>query len=288
MRRALPHGIWIALLCGAWAGAETLDEAVDRLAKAAAETRDVKIQYAVQGVQPAGSAGAARAGKRTVTGTGEFLMLREGDKCLQRLATNLTIEAPGPDAKAPPTKATRNTLSVNDGQTLWLADTGRPGKQAVLVQKQRAPARGGLRLRSSLATIDSPYTTTGLKAEMKEMGQYLDLKLAGKGTVAGRPTTTIELGVKAERLKGWGEGRIAAALARSLVEIDDATGAALALKDFNGAGELLRSLTATDVKVNAGLDKKLFAYSPPEGAEVIDLNARPEPPKAPEKQPKAP
>ena len=289
MRKALSHGVWVALVCGAWAGAETLDEAVDRLAKAAAETRDVKIQYAVQGVQPAESAGALKAGKRNVAGTGEFLMLREGDKCLQRLATNLTIEAPGQGEKAPPAKSQRNTLSVNDGQTLWLEDSKQPGNEPVQVQKQRVPARSGLRLRGSLTAIDSPFTTTGLKAEMKEMAQRLDLKLVGKGTVAGRPTTTLEFAVKPERMENWGEGRRAAALARSLIEMDDATGAALALRDFNGAGELLRSLTATDVKVNSGLDKKLFAYTPPEGVKVTDLNVPPpEPSKPPDKSPKAP
>jgi len=109
------------------------------------------------------------------------------------------------------------------------------------------------------------------------------------GDAGGRPTTTIELAVKAERLKGWGEGRLATALARSLVEMDDATGAALAIKDFNAAGELLRSVTANEVKANAGLDKKPFAYTPPEGAKVTDLNAPPpEPAKSPGNTPKGP
>jgi outer membrane lipoprotein-sorting protein len=289
MRRAWWHGACVALAIGAWAGAETLDEAIERLAKAAGETRDLKILYAVQGIQPASMAATEKAAqKRNVAGTGEFLMLREGDKCLQRLATNLTIEIPGQGEKAPPTRTQRKTVSINDGQTLWLEDTKRPGENPVQVQKQRVPARGGLRLRSSLSAIDSPYTTSGLKAEMKTLGELLDLKLAGKGTVAGRPATTFEFAVKPDRLKAWGEGRRAAAVARSLVEIDDATGAALAIKDFNAAGELLRSVTANEVKANAGLDKKLFAYAPPEGVKVTDLNAPPETPKAPEKQPKAP
>jgi len=289
MRRAWWHGACVALAIGAWAGAETLDEAIERLAKAAGETRDLKILYAVQGIQPASMAATEKAAqKRNVAGTGEFLMLREGDKCLQRLATNLTIEIPARDEKAPPTKVQRTSVSINDGKTLWLEDAKRPGEDAVQVQKQRVPARGGLRLRGSLTAIDSPYTTSGLKAEMKELGQRIDLKLAGKGSIAGRPTTTIELGVKAERLKAWGEAKRAALLARSLVEMDDATGAALALKDFSGAGDLLRSVTATEVKVNTGLDKKLFTYNPPEGAQVTDLNLPPEPPKAPESTPKAP
>jgi hypothetical protein len=202
------------------------------------------------------------------------------------MATSLTLEKPG--AAAPPAKSQRNTVSVNDGQTLWTENTRRPGDAPVQVLRQRVPARGGLRLGGSLAAIDSPYSTAGLKAEMKELGEWIDLKLVGKGSVAGRPTTTIEFGVRAERLKGWGEPKRAATLARSVAEMDDATGAALALKDFSGTGEMLRSLTATEVKANAGLDKKLFAYSPPEGAEVTDLNPPREPAKPSEGAPKAP
>jgi outer membrane lipoprotein-sorting protein len=54
------------------------------------------------------------------------------------------------------------------------------------------------------------------------------------------------------------------------VGLDDATGATLTAKFTNAAGETALNIAAAEIKANTGLDKKLFAYTPPEGAKVVD------------------
>ena len=71
MRMRLLRGLCVALLCGAWAAAETLDEAIARLAKAAAETRDLSAKFTIQGARyqmPDEGGKAVKIG--TMSGTG--------------------------------------------------------------------------------------------------------------------------------------------------------------------------------------------------------------------------
>jgi len=64
-----------------------------------------------------------------------------------------------------------------------------------------------------------------------------------------------------------------------VAELDEATGATLAVKRTNSRGETRFDLAATEVKANTGLDKKLFTYSRPEGMQFFDRTKPPEPEK---------
>ncbi|HUT34341.1 MAG TPA: hypothetical protein VNE39_12720 [Planctomycetota bacterium] len=270
MKKQLLRGLCVALLCGAWAGAETLDEAVARLAKAAAETRDVTIKFTIQGARYQMPDGGGKAVKsRTMSGTGEFQMLRDGDKCLMRATASITEERPAKDPAAAPEKREQSLLAVNDGQFSWKEER-RSGQDEARVRKEAIPDGGGLDLgRGAIASLDAPYKTTGIKGEL-DKAEDADVKVVGKGSVAGRPTTIIEVAVKAERLQSMDEAQRVMRPVRSVVQFDDATGAAVRGQDFNGAGDEVMGFAATEVRANAGLDKKLFAYTPPEGAKVRD------------------
>ena len=286
MRTRLLRGLCVAMLCSAWAGAETLDEAVARLTKAAAETRDVSAKFTIQGARYQMPDGGGKAVKSvTMSGTGELQVLRDGDKCLMRLAASITEERQGKDPAAPPEKRELSALAVNDGQFSW-KEQRRSGRDEVRVVKESAPTGGGVGVeRGAIAFLDAPFKTTGIKGEFDKAGKEADIKVAGKGTVAGRPTTIIELSAKGERPQGGMRP------ARIAVQFDDATGAAVSGQDTNGAGDVLTGFAATEVKANTGLDKKLFTYTPPEGAKVRDETQDAEktaPPKTPMPEKQAP
>lgn len=286
MRTRWLCGPCVALLCGAWAAAETLDEAIARLAKAAAETRDVTMKFTMQGARYQMPEGGGKAVKiRTMAGTGEFQMLRDGDKCLMRATASITEERPAKEPGAAPEKREQSLLAVNDGQFSWKEER-RSGRDEVQVVKEPAHKEGGLGLgRGSIAFLDAPYKATGIKGMLDQMGQGADIKVAGKGTVAGRPTTIIEVSAKGEVPLG------AMRPARVVVHLDDATGAAVSGQDLTASGDVQTAFAATEVKANAGLDKRLFTYAPPEGAKVRDTTQPAEksaPPKPPEPEKRTP
>jgi len=264
----------VALLCGAWAAAETLDEAVARLTKAAAETRDVAVKFTIQGARYEMPEGGGKPVKReSMIGTAELQMLRDGAKCLMRVAASIVEERPAKDPAAAPEKREESALVLNDGQFLWKQEQRSGGQPRVV--KEPVPTEGGFGPeRGSLVFLDAPFKTTGIKGVLDKAGENAEIKVAGKGTVAGRPTTIIEMSAKGEVRPG------SMRPAKVVVQFDDATGAAVSGQDLNAAGDVLRGFAAIEVKANAGLDKKLFAYTPPEGAKVVD---RTQPAKEPEK-----
>ncbi len=269
--------VCVALVCGAWAGAETLDEAVTRLTKAAAETRDLAAKFTIQGARYEMQPDSDKLVKTgTMSGTGELQALRDGGKWLMRLAASIIDERQGRDPADAPEKRQENVLAVNDGQFSW-KEQRRSGRDAVSVVKQLAPVEGGIGAdRGSAAFLEAPFKTTGIKGVFDKMGERAEIKVAGKGTVAGRPTTIIEISAKGEAV----ERRVRPA--KMIVQFDDATGTAVSGQDVTAAGDVLMGFAATEVKANAGLDKKLFAYTPPEGAKVVDRTQPAKPPE-PEK-----
>ena len=259
-----------ALACSAWAGAETLDETVDRLTKAAAEARDVSIKYTVQGTET-----TLVGKKRTFSGTMEFQMLRDGGKTLLRMAASLTAEEPGEGEGAPPVKTEVKMLSVNDGEFVWTERPMGPNR-AVGVEKALPRAREGLGLADLSGPIEGAYAVVGLKGLVESLQRQSDITLGPKGMVAGRPTTVVDIARKQEGVaKGPLPGRGGPPV-RMMVSLDDATGATLALKFTNATGEVSRDQAAIEVKVNSGLDKTLFTYTPPEGVTVRDRTKPPE------------
>ena len=277
----LLRGLCVALLCGAWAGAETLDEAVARLTKAATETRDVSIKYTVKGVE--------RMTMRATpfSGTMEFQMLRDGGKTLLRIAANLTGEVPGKEEGAPPQKREVRMLSVNDGEFVWTERPAGPDRN-LRADKSLPRDRQGLGLGPLSGPVEGAYAAAGLKGHFEWFQRAYDITLGAKGAVAGRPTTVFDMVRKRE---GAEKAEPSRAPVRLVTELDDATGATLVVKSTNAAGEAILDIAATEVKANTGLDKKLFTYTPPEGMKVIDRTQPPEKsaePKPPEPEKNAP
>jgi len=284
MRMGLLRGLCVAMLCGAWAAAETLDEAIDRLAKAAAETRDLTVKYTVQGIE------TTPVRKRTMTGTMEFQMLRDGGKTLLRMAASLTAEEQGKEEGAPPVKREVKMLSVNDGEFMWTERPMGPDR-AVGVEKALPRARQGLGLGDLSGPIEGAYAAAGLKGHFEVFQRGNDITLGAKGTIAGRRTTVFDVIRKQEGADKAPEPGRGGPPVRMVAELDDATGATLALKFINAAGEVARDQMAIEIKVNAGLDKTLFTYTPPEGMKVVDRTPPAEKsalPKPPEPEKKAP
>ena len=276
MKTRLLGGLCVAMLCGGWAEAESLAEAVARLDKAAAGVRDLAIKFALDGASYRVPEGSARPVKKmTISGTAEFQMLRDAGKCLMRVAASTVQEWQGTDPAAPPERRQENQLVVNDGQFHW-TEARRSGSDVVSVRKEGGPA-DGLNVRGrSQALLDGAYRTRGLKGEIEELAKRADVRLGGKGSVAGRATTIIELSARAKRPDDPNGLVHGMPPARSVCELDDATGAALALKDLNWVGDMVMSISATEVKVNSGIDRKLFSYTPPAGAKVRDVTQPPE------------
>jgi outer membrane lipoprotein-sorting protein len=262
----------VALLCGAWAGAETLDEAVARLTKAAAGTRDVTIKYTIKGVE------RMTTKSTPFSGTLEFQMLRDGGKTLLRFAATLTGEVPAKEEGGPPQKIERKLLSVNDGQFVW-TERAR-GKSGILIAYKDVPRdREGLGLEHLSGPIEGAYAASGLKGHLNFFQRNYGITVGAKGAVAGRPTTVFNLLRKQAEEEKAPDPSAGGPPAKMVVELDDATGATAIAKWFNAAGEVVWDIAATEVKANAGLDKKLFAYAPPDGMQVIDRTKPPEPEK---------
>jgi len=210
-----------------------------------------------------------------MSGTAEFQMLRDGEKCLLRLAVSYTEERQARGPGTPSEKRQESQLVVNDGQCVWM-EGRRAGSDVADVRKQGNPG-DGLKVRGrSMALLAGAYTARGLKGETEELSKRMDVKLGGKGSVAGRPTTVIELSSRAARPQDPDEQVRGTRPARSVCELDDATGVALAVKDLNWVGDVVMSIAATEAKANTGLDKKLFTYTPPEGVKVEDRTQAPE------------
>ncbi len=267
MRMRALAGLCVAMSCRAWAAAETLDEAVARLSKAAAETRDVTIKYTVKGVE------RMNVKSTPFTGTVEFQMLRDGGKTLLRLAATLTGEVTGKEEGAQPQMVERKMLSVNDGQFVW---TERPrGKSGIPIARKALPReREGLGLGPISGPIEGAYAAAGLKGHFDFFQRQYDITIGAKGSVAGRPTTVFSFSRKQAEGEKAPEPAVGGPPAKMVVELDDATGATLVAKWMNAAGEVMWDFAATEAKANTGLDKKLFTYAPPEGMQVID-NTKP-------------
>jgi hypothetical protein len=257
----------VALLCGAWAAGETLDEALARLTKAAADTRDLAMKLTLRVARYDTRPGSDKLVKAlTASGTWEFQMLRDGGKCLMRAAIDATEERQGKDPAAPLEKHEIRALSVNDGQFLWRQKRSSEGQGEVRVRKESIPVGGGVGAdRDSGALHEAPFRTGGIRSVLDQMAQRGDIKLAGKGVVAARPTTIIEVSAKDERR----EGILRAT--KVVVQFDDATGAALSGQEMWAMGAEEAAFVATEVRANSGLDKKLFTYTPPEGVKVYDM-----------------
>ncbi len=268
--------VGLCLACGLCARAETVDEAIGRLAKAAESVKDLAAKWDL--VKNDGDP-KSKAPKRITVSAG-VQMLNDGGKQLFRTASLITQEGylPG-DAKA---KMQVARLVVFDGETVWVED-----KTPILPQ----PTVAKIKMDSLNARLGTKGPGMGLgiedvKQAIGQMREMFELKLVGTGHVLGRATTRIEAVPKAEMMAKLPEMARTLMPARLVTDYDDATGTPLLQKGFNAKGEETMTTTVTDLKANTGIDKGIFTYAPPPGVNVEDLSAKlpagssaPQPPK---------
>lgn len=88
-----------------------------------------------------------------------------------------------------------------------------------------------------------------------------DLKLLPEETLDGQPVWVIEVKPKPEQAQRF--GRIVYYFRHDGVQVKEVI--------YGGEGETARTMTVTDVKVDAEIDPKRFVFEPPPGVEVKDM-----------------
>ena len=96
-------------------------------------------------------------------------------------------------------------------------------------------------------------------------------KADAPGSVIGRPTTTIESTAKPTELARVPAMGRAMFPAKAVVQFDNATGIPLSFIVFTAAGKKMTTFEATAFRPNTGLARSAFAYTPPPGANVLDM-----------------
>ncbi len=270
--RKVMLGVW-AVVCawGLCARAETADEAIDRIAKASEAVKDLttKSDMAMSMTNPMTKA------PMKMTATMDMQMLNDAGKRLLRVTNQITQEGALPAGA----KMQMTTLVVFDGQIAWVESRNAMMPQPMVVKMKMEAISNMAGMKSGgmgLALQD-------VKQAVAQMKQMFDLKLIGPGNVLGRPTTRIEATPKAEMIAKLPEMARTMMPTRMVTDYDDATGTPLALKAYNAQGEESMTVTVTDLKVNTGVDKALFTYTPPQGVQVRDMTgAVPAAPNAPQ------
>ena len=259
---------------GLCARAETVDEAVDRLAKAAEAVKDLtaKSDMVMNATNPMTKA------PMKITAAMDMQMLNDAGTRLFRTANQMTQEGALPGGA----KMQITTLVVFDGQIAWVESKNPMLPQPIVVKMKMetlSRMQGGVKGGMGLGIQD-------VKQAVAQLKQMFDLKLLGAGTAMGRPTTRIEAIPKPEAIEKLPEIARTMMPARLVTDYDDATGTPLLMKAYDAQGKETMSTTVADLKVNAGVDKALFTYTPPEGANVQDMTGKvPAGPDAPQPTP---
>jgi len=247
---------------------ETLEQALDRIAKAAAGVSDFSLKYTTS--LPGNETGF----DEDAVITGELHGLREGKTWLFRHTTTMVPADPAKrKAKGDGHPPTTTLLEVSDGQFLWTETQVEGGRKAA---KERAPEDG---LPDAMPCLLTLYP--GSAAEMRKAK---NLKLVGKGTFAGRAATIIEQSDEPQPGKGGGP-KEQDVPARSVIHFDDASGIVLSMTLTDARGKERPLETLSELKVNSGLKKDFFTYTPPPGTQVEDRSRPSKPPATPGKEP---
>jgi outer membrane lipoprotein-sorting protein len=264
--------LWLILLGIAPAWAETLDEALARLDQAAKAVKDLTTKHTITvtlGLQGMGM-------KSTILA--DTQRLRDGGKVLLRAACQVTTKMGNPAAAPAAALEIKNSLvRVYDGTTCWLEQIvpGVERPQVAKIDPPVPPEHGwGLDFGDDNAHA--------LLMNFEEGGAGATSKLLGKGNLAGRATTLVEITVPLGELpKGMEEAK-SVVPTKAVVQFDDATGFPLALTATNSDGQELIKVETSEIKANAGLAKDLFKYTAPPNAEIApDEEDQPEPPAEP-------
>jgi len=274
MRKVMLGGLAVLFAWGLAARAETVDEAVDRLAKASESVKDltVKSDMIMNATNPITKA------PMKITAAMGMQILNDAGLRLFRASNQMSQEGALPGGA----KMEITTLMVFDGQIAWV-ESRNPMMPQPIVVKMKMDAlnnmpgmKGGL----GLGIQD-------VKQAVAQMKQMFELKLVGAGNVLGRPTTRVEAVPKPEMIEKLPEMARSMMPVRMVTDYDDATGTPLLMKAFNAQGQETMSTTVSDLKVNAGVDKALFTYTPPPGVEIKDMTGKlplgPNAPQPPEK-----
>ena len=264
MRKVVGCGLAVMVVCAGWAHAEGLDEAIERLSRADASVRDLAMNVTM-------SMNLTKPMPMKMSSTMEMKALREGTKKLSRVAAKMTQEITGMPVPIPGGgKMEVTTLTLYDGEFLWMEmrNSRMPRVIVVKTTPEKALESSGVGGNMGQGT---GAAFTSLKDTFEATKKLCTLKLVGRGTVLGRTTTTIEATMKPETL-----GRLPAQMrgvmpTRTVVDYDDQTGATLATKGYTAAGAQVMTMTATSLTVNQGVDRSLFRYTPPQGAQVQDM-----------------
>jgi len=268
MRKLVGRGLCVVLACCAWASAETLEQAVERLAKSADGVKDLYMRTTLN------VSTAVMGTSIKVQGTAKLYTLRQGEKRLERMVMTAIQEVKLPGGEMPGGgKMKVTSVTVNDGKFLW-AETRNPMLPKPMVMKMKIPEAGGLATPGAGGPMKGLGLGTGqadLRKVIEAMKQVCSLKLLGPGTVAGRPTTRLEATFKAEALGKMPEMMKNAVPRKMVMDWDNATGMPIGMKAINAKGKVMMRMAATEIKVNQGLDRSLFTYKPPPGVTVRDM-----------------
>lgn len=275
-----------ALLSGLGAHAETLDEAVERLAKAGKSVRDVTMKGTFEIDMTMPTYTKAPPVERKITGAVETSALWQGDTLFMREFTTLTHTVPL-GSKGPSVQSL--SLVIVDGQNTWSEGRSPLLGKRILVAKGPIPAVGSPLPRNAMP-IDSDVAELGaltlrgdLKATIARLAPRCDVALAGTGKVAGRATTTLQVTRKQKPVEKHPRETLTSLPIRMFLDFDNATGLCVACRSIGPAGEVMSSMVTATLQVNTGLDRALFRYTVPEGAEVNEVSTwEPVGPKAPE------
>ncbi|MFP4055719.1 MAG: LolA family protein [Candidatus Brocadiia bacterium] len=281
MKRLVALCAGFALAATASAGAETLDEAVERLAKAEQGVDDLAAKAKLDM-----TTGTAQV-TMTISGTTDTKMRRSEDHRLVRAATEMTAKMDNPPQGMPGGGEMKMTqLMVVDGDFMWM-EMKNPGLPQPMVMKMNIPdpsaAGSSLQGGAMGMGMGAASLVADLKGQFERMKTMSDLKLVGPGKVLDRPTTVVEATYKPEVLEKLPKQALAKMPTRMVIDFDDATGQVLALQGFSSDGTQRIAMETTQIEVNQGIEKTLFQYSPPAGAKIRDLTQQGEtPPKAPQ------
>jgi len=262
MKRTLCVGVLLLASCVRPVPPESLEQALERLAQGRDAVGDATFKATSKMTMLTGPI------RSTGGETMDVQYLRDGEARLLRLKERMVQTMRLPDGKR--RQVTMDAVVVFDGKFAWteLEHSLLLPRRTVFkdnISKQRLD-RLGFGSMSLLAGLH-----LDLRERFRDARETSALKLVGRGTAAGRATTIIEATLKAEALANVPAQDRASTPARTVTHFDDASGFPLALKAYSAAGKEMISFAATDLRLNAGVARRVFDYTPPKGVQVRDL-----------------
>jgi len=158
----------------------------------------------------------------------------------------------------------QKVLTVCDGKNVWQYIPGPEDKKVIKMNLSAAAGQLDAYQKKFMA---SGYGIVGSEGLLKLANADYDLKVAGAAKIKGMDMDVLEGTLKGTAKPGsW----TLPTPARIKYSVGAKDGFIYKMEGFNKAGKLVLEISHENLKFNAGIPDKVFAFTPPKGVEVFE------------------